>query len=98
MDLQSQLATKLREPVKANPPRAPVGLDTKLNESTCQETRNIWLDAGFHAWVAWFRSDATTKAALARLQEDLRRIAQYLCRVEPDDTVQSLVEHLFATW
>lgn len=97
--MAAQLATKLHEHVRnhvRNPERSPDKLDWTLEESCRQEARNIWLDAGFQAWYAWFCSDNDTKATLARLPDlELREIAQSVCSIKPDATVQTLFEHLF---
>lgn len=90
----SILGRKLLEPVH-RADRSPVGLDAAL-ESSCLQVRNIWLDAGFQAWYAWFCTDHDTRAALAHLPDsDLREIAHYVCSIRPHDTIQALFEHLF---
>lgn len=81
---------------RVNTTRSPVGLDAALGSSCRQEARNIWLDAGFQAWYAWFCIDNITQKALAELPDsDLREIARLVSSVKPDDTVQTLFWHLF---
>lgn len=88
----SALGKKLVEPV-LRADRSPVGLDAALESSCLQETRNVWLEAGFQAWYAWFCADSNTRAALS--DSDLRKIAHSVCSIKSHDTVQALFEHLF---
>lgn len=89
----SILRKKLIEPI-SKPDRAPVGLDTEL-EKSCKAP-NIWLDAGFKAWYAWFCLDSNTRTDLATLPEpDLQKIAHCIQYTTSHETVDSLFRHLF---
>lgn len=93
--LLPNLAKKVVEPV-LRADRSPIGLDAALESSCLQDIRNIWLDAGFQAWYAWFCVDHDTRAALAQLPEsDLHEIACSICSIRPHDTIQALFDHLF---
>ncbi|KUI63846.1 hypothetical protein VM1G_12025 [Cytospora mali] len=94
-ELANSLHKKLTEPVfRAD--RAPIRLDTALESSCRQEAHNIWLEAGFQAWYAWFCVDSNTKATLAELSSlHLSEIASFVCSIRPHETIQNLFEHLF---
>ncbi|KUI66551.1 hypothetical protein VM1G_11441 [Cytospora mali] len=76
--------------------KAPTGFDDALEESCREGARNVWLNAGFQAWYAWFKVGRTAQEALKELPEpDIWEIARSVCSIQPDDTVQTLFQHIF---